>query len=348
MTVCPKCGFNGQDPDACERCGIIYSRMHTVTEMPPAGAKGAPGQGPRVSGSHQRVSTPRSVPPVLHPQPVEATNLLDSLDPSIDIDVTGANETLPDLPAPGASSRSPLRSVPAISQAFPGMAPMPTPRGSELTPSYTTRPPRENTVVPIVPPPPRKSRAPLLVGLLVVCLVGWGAVKWVDNRKGSAATIEVDESANAEYFQFQIGELVDEARRTFREIKDLDSGRNAQDAFGVRVRYLRTRLPAAALDERKREVVSHALDEIAGFLKDDVGAVLTAMEAAAKPAVAPGEDAPTNGAPSTEGAPADSAPAPSPEPGVEAAPAVATPVDRSPPLTALSRATSILASLSTE
>jgi hypothetical protein len=36
MYVCPKCGFSGHDPDTCERCGIIFARMHTIMESRPA------------------------------------------------------------------------------------------------------------------------------------------------------------------------------------------------------------------------------------------------------------------------------------------------------------------------
>jgi hypothetical protein len=35
MPVCPKCGFNGQNTKECERCGIIFDRMHTEMEVKP-------------------------------------------------------------------------------------------------------------------------------------------------------------------------------------------------------------------------------------------------------------------------------------------------------------------------
>lgn len=46
MPVCPKCEFHGQDEESCERCGVIYSRMHTIFDARPASladlAKNAP------------------------------------------------------------------------------------------------------------------------------------------------------------------------------------------------------------------------------------------------------------------------------------------------------------------
>lgn len=37
-TTCPKCGHTGRDPAACERCGIIFERMHTIVDLAPLGA----------------------------------------------------------------------------------------------------------------------------------------------------------------------------------------------------------------------------------------------------------------------------------------------------------------------
>jgi hypothetical protein len=44
MQTCPKCGFQGRSAEQCEKCGVIFDRMHTVIDLRPlgAGAKIAP------------------------------------------------------------------------------------------------------------------------------------------------------------------------------------------------------------------------------------------------------------------------------------------------------------------
>lgn len=73
MPVCPKCNFDGRNEDQCERCGIIFDKMHTVLDIrpidaianplsrvPPADAQEAPTQmeSPKVVLSAARTFDP--------------------------------------------------------------------------------------------------------------------------------------------------------------------------------------------------------------------------------------------------------------------------------------------------
>lgn len=55
MALCPKCNFESGNEEQCERCGIIFDKMHTIFELQPLGAIPAV----KPAGAH---SDPRDAP----------------------------------------------------------------------------------------------------------------------------------------------------------------------------------------------------------------------------------------------------------------------------------------------
>jgi len=63
-TECPKCGFKGENPDQCDRCGIIFDRMHTVLDTRPLGAQMAAAREAYIAQRQAARTAPPSAPTV--------------------------------------------------------------------------------------------------------------------------------------------------------------------------------------------------------------------------------------------------------------------------------------------
>jgi hypothetical protein len=262
MYVCPKCGFSGHDPDTCERCGIIFARMHTIMESRPAALADLAllRPAPAPSGSAE-MKTVVDMPRAVVPEPTMR------------------------LAPPGDSAVSPpSRASHTIARAFPGAQSFGgAGRSPELTPGLRLQ--RELTLVPRVPPPTLapSRRLGLLLGVLVVCCALWGLSSWRDARAKSFRTsvTGIDGPADDEYFDIRAAQLIEDAKSQLRTFRDLPATTKAQKDIWERVRHLKTRLPASSLSEARKEAVGSALDEVVRFLKEDVGGVLASEKARA-------------------------------------------------------------------
>ena len=91
--------------------------------------------------------------------------------------------------------------------------------------------------------------------------------------------MEESRGADAEFFHFRISTLVEDIRRQFREVQDLDQAKQQREELAARVRFLKTRLVNAEITDRQKTSIDGALDELIGFFKNDVDPILAALEA---------------------------------------------------------------------
>ena len=280
MPVCPKCGFSGQNNDQCERCGIIYSRMHTMLDARPAsGAQPIlPGNAPPVSIRVKNQVTTVEVPKVAIP----AANL-------------------PKVLIPKATAKPAVRPQPLaqpLSRA-PGMSRAPFPR--ELTPAPRGTPaPREVTMVPLVPRNEPNSPVPWVIGTVAVCGAVWGLYTWHNSRaRVDRAAHESSATEDADYFDLAVGSLVTDSRTQLREVTDPDLARKRSEDLATRQRLLHDQLASAPMSEDHRTALDAALGDVAQFLQNPVSDAIGAADRRKNPTAAPA--APEGSAPTPPG-----------------------------------------------
>jgi hypothetical protein len=272
MVVCPKCGFAGEDLDTCERCGIIYARMHTVFDAS-AVAPGGPAGSRTETGPTVRPGPRRQVPDASEAPTVQIN--LPAAMPAINGPTRAPSATgLPQAPG-GATAPSPEREItlgPGIAKAQAAEAPVKLP------------------AVPIIAPPARApSRVPLLLLVgAVLCGGAWGIVKWRESRQ-AAESAEAAEVEDSDYFDLAVGSLVQDAQTQFRHISNPPvASRVAYTEMFERERRLQVQLTSAPMSDAHRNALLAAMNDVVSFLRTQVEPALRAAEGTpAATAVAP-------------------------------------------------------------
>jgi len=267
MTTCPKCGFEGQDEEACERCGIIYARMHKIMETSPVlNLKSRPGA--KAGGAPLSIRQ-ATMPP--GSQPARPASLDDTASTMLEV--------------PKIASAT---SYPSIAQAFPRAPTLPDPSGHPRPERRELTPIRSSVRDPAIPlvtvdaPEPKPSALPRLLVLLVIVGGLWTVVTFRSSHSPSQDQEEAVAitTTDAAWFELAVPTLIDEARRELKTIEDVKAATATRERLGARVRFLKTSLVNSPMSVERSKAIDKALDEVAHFLKIEVGAAITTLSEA--------------------------------------------------------------------
>src|SRR6185437_14839509 len=96
--------------------------------------------------------------------------------------------------------------------------------------------------------------------------------------RARATRLEAAEApADSEYFDIRIAQIIEDTQHQLRQIRDPAAATRARDALSQRVRFLRVRLETSSLSDARKEAVGQTLDDLQKFLKNEVGAVISAV-----------------------------------------------------------------------
>lgn len=250
MTTCPKCGFQGPDPDQCARCGIIYDRMRTILEVEPLGPQlqAAVAERRRAQGT----TTPAASPDA---KTVEV--------------------------APHAGTPD------ALAEAFPHLrrGPLSPPRASPTR--EPTLPPGGKAPLVMVERPEARRR-PLLLGVLAFVLLLLLVDQWLDRSREAARAAATppapaEEVVDATYLNLALEGMLGEARRELRRVDDPAHVEVVHGHLIAQAGRLRLLLPRAALPEARHAAYEESITQLQRFL----GLVSEALALAQAPGARP-------------------------------------------------------------
>lgn len=245
-TCCPKCQFEGRNIEQCERCGIIFERMHTIMDMRPLGA---------LAG----LVPPRTPAPGPPPPSADQGSPTVNVRPYVGGAVAPASIFTPD----------------AIAQAFPRPGQQRGVGARAIDRDATAR------EIPLVSrcPPGAASTPTWFRFAVAVLVIGAGILVFQRGRDTDAAgassalaqaRLAEASVADAVYFDLAVENLLAEIRTEFRRITDAGHATEAHGRLTGRVVHLQSLLAAALLEKDQQEAYAAALAALSDFLATTV------------------------------------------------------------------------------